>query len=390
MRHPSLSSAPIKALALRKPAEIGRNDPCWCRSGKKYKICHLNRASLPELNPHQVADAVRKEFRRSCCSYADDVGNPCAGSIINSHTVQKEGGLRAIARSGKVYSLIPVYGRLAANDGKLEPNLVGISDASVFAGFCAKHDNDLFRPIEGSDCTIGPREALLFAYRAACYEAFMKRAQLSIAPLYARLDEGKPVDEQEYVQTIAHAFATNSVKGEQATRSRKAAYDQRIRTNDVSDFHYSWVRFDGLLPIACCGAFLPDNDLAGNRLQRIGHGYDDYDQVTISITSYNGRSVLVLGWTSATDGPAAKFAKSFMALHDADKASCAVRLPLEYLENSFLEPDWWESLDAIEKEDIVRRSLGNYGNRPAAVTRALSRPAPRLTAISVVERGGSS
>lgn len=23
--------------------KVGRNKPCWCGSGKKYKYCHLNR-----------------------------------------------------------------------------------------------------------------------------------------------------------------------------------------------------------------------------------------------------------------------------------------------------------------------------------------------------------
>jgi hypothetical protein len=26
----------------RKKAELGRNDLCWCGSGKKYKRCHLD------------------------------------------------------------------------------------------------------------------------------------------------------------------------------------------------------------------------------------------------------------------------------------------------------------------------------------------------------------
>ena len=29
------------ASAKPQPTEIGRNDPCWCGSGKKYKKCHL-------------------------------------------------------------------------------------------------------------------------------------------------------------------------------------------------------------------------------------------------------------------------------------------------------------------------------------------------------------
>jgi len=24
------------------PKDIGRNEPCWCGSGKKYKKCHLD------------------------------------------------------------------------------------------------------------------------------------------------------------------------------------------------------------------------------------------------------------------------------------------------------------------------------------------------------------
>ena len=28
--------------AAEKPRRLGRNDPCWCGSGKKYKECHLD------------------------------------------------------------------------------------------------------------------------------------------------------------------------------------------------------------------------------------------------------------------------------------------------------------------------------------------------------------
>jgi methionyl aminopeptidase len=28
-------------VAVQKQDRPGRNDPCWCGSGKKYKRCHL-------------------------------------------------------------------------------------------------------------------------------------------------------------------------------------------------------------------------------------------------------------------------------------------------------------------------------------------------------------
>jgi preprotein translocase subunit SecA len=34
------ATAPAKPQPVKKSQEIGRNDPCWCGSGKKYKQCH--------------------------------------------------------------------------------------------------------------------------------------------------------------------------------------------------------------------------------------------------------------------------------------------------------------------------------------------------------------
>jgi preprotein translocase subunit SecA len=36
-------AATSKPETVRKTAKdkIGRNDPCWCGSGKKYKLCHM-------------------------------------------------------------------------------------------------------------------------------------------------------------------------------------------------------------------------------------------------------------------------------------------------------------------------------------------------------------
>ena len=38
---------------------LGRNEQCWCESGKKYKNCHLNIQSLPSVKPYVVTQALR-------------------------------------------------------------------------------------------------------------------------------------------------------------------------------------------------------------------------------------------------------------------------------------------------------------------------------------------
>ena len=43
----------------RKPIKIGRNDPCWCKSGRKYKQCHMamdDRIQMIQNEGHLVQD----------------------------------------------------------------------------------------------------------------------------------------------------------------------------------------------------------------------------------------------------------------------------------------------------------------------------------------------
>jgi len=42
-----------KALGPVRGGRLGRNAPCWCGSGKKYKKCHLNK------DDHAAAGARR-------------------------------------------------------------------------------------------------------------------------------------------------------------------------------------------------------------------------------------------------------------------------------------------------------------------------------------------
>jgi hypothetical protein len=38
-----LRSQPVIKPVISGKKKIGRNDPCWCGSGKKWKKCHINR-----------------------------------------------------------------------------------------------------------------------------------------------------------------------------------------------------------------------------------------------------------------------------------------------------------------------------------------------------------
>lgn len=46
-------------------AELGRNEACWCGSGKKYKKCHLKSDELKRIEDGYTARAAAAQKRAS-------------------------------------------------------------------------------------------------------------------------------------------------------------------------------------------------------------------------------------------------------------------------------------------------------------------------------------
>ena len=143
-----------------------RNAPCWCGSGKKYKKCHLGREDQEKGNPWQAVEVNRKAFtKKKCC--ARDVGlGACEGGVIKAHTVSRGPNLSKIAKNGHVLQYSASIPDLNKNGGKLSIKKIGVKEASVFYGFCSKHDRDLFSCIENEPFSGRADQCLAVAYRS--------------------------------------------------------------------------------------------------------------------------------------------------------------------------------------------------------------------------------
>ena len=124
--------------------KLGRNDPCWCGSGLKYKRCHLGRDRQKPLNIWSVAKEHRKTLSAKECLVPSSMKSECSGSIVNAHTVPESESLKNIARDNHVYGLVLNLESMVKYNGKVEPELISINKASTFTGFCSKHDNSIF------------------------------------------------------------------------------------------------------------------------------------------------------------------------------------------------------------------------------------------------------
>src|SRR5260370_35445130 len=116
--------------------KLGRNNPCWCGSGRKFKKCHLARAEQPRPTRGQIEQAVRERWRVKACLHPSAAPGVC-GKIIDAHTVQRSGALREIVDSKNLGRTF--YQARPDESGRITPRTVGWRQASTFTGFCSVH-----------------------------------------------------------------------------------------------------------------------------------------------------------------------------------------------------------------------------------------------------------
>lgn len=178
------------------------------------------------------------------------------------------------------------------------------------------------------------------------------------------MDSGHPFMNQALVQQPLRNILFGIRMGLDDIERTKAAFDRKLMTGDRSDFHFLAVRFDSLLPLVACTAFHVEQDFEGNEWQRLGHGDEPFDLITLTITAFQGKAVAVLGWIGETDGPAARFAASFQRVPDLEKADALLRLAFVQTDNLFLRPSWWTALSEDEKKAFVQMIMAGTPTRP--------------------------
>ena len=188
---------------------IGRNDLCWCGSGKKYKTCHLPTESGASIPLGQVKHTLRKEFKKKECLYPKGHPHECSKKIIAAHSIQKSKVLQSISNESN--DVMTFY---QSEEEKLR--YVGWKQASTFNGFCGKHYKQIFSVIEDRKIEPTNEQIFIFGYRAFCHELYQKSASLRYQP-YAleNLIKGRSQFEQQRILDIQEASSLGVKKAKQ-------------------------------------------------------------------------------------------------------------------------------------------------------------------------------
>ena len=340
--------------------KIGRNEPCWCGSGNKFKHCHLDRKNQKPLEPWEALKFYKQAFSNGTCLAPDSWLNECSGKIAKAHTVSKSGSLKLIARQGHIYSFNPTIhpfdenGRLKSPE-KLKPELFGINKASTFTGFCSHHDDAIFAPVEKQVFRGTPEQCFLLGYRALARELYTKRGQQNSAALARHhADKGKPLQKQIEIQNFYQEYQTAIEAGLRKLNQYKSISDRILETQNFDTIRAYIIEFEEPPPVMGSGGFYPEQDFGGVKLQSVVG--DDTPDLSF-FTSFHGGEcgVVAFTWLSENAQACRAFIKSLDAISDELVTSALLRCFFEYCENVHMQPDWWEDLPSRTCNSAIQR-----------------------------------
>lgn len=339
--------------------KIGRNDPCWCGSGVKYKRCHLNRDKGRPVPLYEVSKVHRRSFKHRKCMHPD-APTGCIGQPIQAHTVQKRGCLDQIAKDGHVYQVkIPPQDLMET--GKIRPRLIGISDASTFTGFCKHHDQSTFIPIERKSFKTTDQQCALYAYRAVCFEMHRKIGMQRQLGDLRDLDRGQPLHRQIQHQTMLQGMKIGADAAVSDLEMTKLALEKALKSGLYTEYCYYVLHLDSIPELMCSGVFNPFIDFNNKQLQDLSDVNSYHERITLSVVATEGSGAVILSWIHNESMASERFIQSFDSIPDKEKGNAIVRLAFDMIENIYLSPKWWDALDADNKELLEGRILAGIG-----------------------------
>lgn len=328
-----------------------RNAACWCGSGKKFKECHRDRDNQAKGNSWAAVDANRQAFsKKKCCAHDVGLGS-CGGGVIKAHTVSRGRNLAEIAKNGHVLRYGASISDMNKNGGKLSVKEIGTRDASVFHGFCGKHDRELFSCLENEAFSGRPDQCLAVAYRTMSRELYGKDASAHLRETLRGADKGLKPLKQLVLQQMLDDIDTGN---EAARRELKATHD--ALTKALVDRRPDTLRsvvfeFAGPLPFMFAGAWSPFTDFYGEELQK---GYADklLEQFFVSSFAHDSSAMICVSWRNTRDAPGNRIAEQLMGLMDDKLASACLQFVMKHVENVFFNPDWFQSLNSKQRRQL--------------------------------------
>ncbi|WP_183091177.1 YecA family protein [Vibrio sp. SBT000027] len=328
--------------------DIGRNDPCWCGTGKKYKKCHLNKENEEKFSLSRMIAEVDHSRKLKKCLHPEASKTSCSKKIIDAHTIQRNGPLKEV-----VDSTNHVYAFNQYSTGVFDIAKLGWKKASTFKGFCGKHDKELFSCIEDNPFTGSKEQCVMAGYRANALECFKKIECIKGMPaMKEKLDRGQPKEKQIEIQALLTTMTNGYIKGEQEFRKTLDFYIDKFDASMFHEFESLILEFNGDLGVVVSGCFSPDFTIDGQRLQVIDENIVNVENIAVNTLNTPTGHAVVFTWPRHFEACRA-FILSLMEVDPSKLPSHIIELMFGYIENVYFSKVWYDALSNSAKNHIT-------------------------------------
>ncbi len=322
--------------------KIGRNDPCPCGSGKKYKKCCLDKADNPDYSDitklPEIYKAARKASRFKECIHPDKEN--CSEKIIAAHSIQNNKILSRIADNGKLYMPCP------------KPDLTftfqneyGRKEASVFTGFCGHHDKTTFQPIEDNPFTATEEQIFLYIYRAFALEYHRKQEA-------ARMEQivfaNKPSVVNMPGRTIQGKTGFDMAISD--FEEEKQLFDKALMDKQYNVLTSVVWEFDGFSNFAVTAGESPTYDFNGKKIQDLLNPNIPARHIYLCVFPENNKTYAIIAWLKEYDSLFATFKEKFDSLTELEKKNYINNTIPIIAENVAIKPSSWEAMPETSKQ----------------------------------------
>lgn len=280
--------------------------------------------------------------------------------MIEAHSIQRCGVLSLIAEDGEVFVPSSSHSDLKRNNGRIIFRRRPIRGVSTFRGFCKRHDNAIFRPIDDEVLVPTREQALLYAYRALGREIAAKRDALQN---YETQLENPSLTSA--TRKLISAMAIGAGNGLKNLMRQKEILDTTHRDRTFDDMRYVAFCASKEPSIVFSGGLFPETGFYREKIQNLIAS--DLDPLFFSFAPMADGWAFLFTWHKSSELTSETFLGSLANFQRASERieDLLFGLILSGCENLAISPRWMaaRSPDEIRKlETAMSSGAGAFAN----------------------------
>jgi hypothetical protein len=319
----------------------------WAKDGKSS----YGPVRLKDANDFVLSDYLSqiKTLKRKGRCLHFDAGRRCA-ALIDAHSIQKNGALSLIAENGEVYVPSKNFGDTKRSMGGVAFAKQGVGAVSTFRGFCGKHDNELFRPIDDFRLCPTSEQIALYAYRSLCREIFFKENSVL---LFKELSEK---DHQNKANIgVFDAMYKGSALAFQNLNVHKKKYEFLLGSGSFKALKSALFHSSQPPSVVFSGVLYPEYDFMANQLQDLSDRSKNVDLISFCFAPMSQGWACLFAWHEDSSKSCVPLMRSLATVTHGNESlgDCLFRFVVSNCENLAMNPSRWKSLTEKQRDEVA-------------------------------------